>query len=129
MAEDANQFADDMTIGDIGSPDESIGFSLEHNYSENLKIKGGVVYVNGFMWYIEGNDFRLFNTESGLMNSWISFNYKPNSLLSLSLKMSQSSDYPTTTIINGATYNGNYIENPYVHKQTLNYRIQLDYAL
>ena len=129
LAEDANQFADDMTIGDIGSPDESIGFSLEHNYSENLKIKGGVVYVNGFMWYIEGNDFRLFNTESGLMNSWISLNYKPNSLLSLSLKMSQSSDYPTTTIINGATYNGNYIENPYVHKQTLNYRIQLDYAL
>ena len=129
LAENADPLIGEMNVGDIGAPDECIGFHFEHNYSQNLKLKAGIVYVDGFLWYIEDNDFKLFNSESGIINSWVAFNYKPNELLSINFKMSHTSDYPSTTIINGATYNGNVIENPYIHKQDLNFRIQLDYAI
>ena len=35
-------------IGDIGSPDESIGFSFTHNFSPDFKLKFGGLYVDGF---------------------------------------------------------------------------------
>ena len=125
----ADAFAPEMDIGDIGSPDESIGFSYEHNYSEKMSIRGGIVYASGFLWYIEDNDFRLFNTDSAIFHSWLSFKYKPLPLLTLNFKVSGSSDYPTTTIVNGINSNGQVIETPFVHEQQFNFRIQVDYAI
>ena len=125
----ANAFIPEMDIGDIGSPDESIGFSYEHNYSDKMSLRAGVVYATGFLWYIEDNDFRIFNTDSGIFHSWLSFKYKPVPLLTFNFKVSGSSDYPTTTIINGINADGEAVENPFVHKQQLNFRIQIDYAI
>ena len=48
--------------------DGSIGFSFEHNFDESMKLKTGFVYAEGFMWYIEDNDFRLFDTNNGLVH-------------------------------------------------------------
>ena len=122
-------FDQEMHIGDIGSPDGSIGFSFEHNFDESMKLKTGFVYAEGFMWYIEDNDFRLFDTNNGLVHSWVSFNFKPNPLLALKLKVSHSSDHYSTTIVSGQLDNGSWIENPHVINENFNYRIQIDYAL
>ena len=34
-----------MNVGDIGSPDGAIGFSFEHNFDKNMKLKTGIVYI------------------------------------------------------------------------------------
>ena len=118
-----------MNVGDVGSPDGAIGFSFEHNFDQNMKIKTGVVYADGFMWYIEDNDFRLFNTNNGLVHSWCSFNFKPNKLLSVKMKVSHTSDYFSTSVVTGLLDNGYSIDNPYMFDERFNYRIQIDYAL
>mgnify|MGYP000125514761 CR=1 FL=1 len=125
----SNLFDQDMNVGDIGSPDGAIGFSFEHNFDENMKLKTGVVYADGFMWYIEDNDFRLFNTNNGLVHSWCSFNFKPNELLSVKMKVSHTSDYYSTTVVTGLLNDGTSIDNPYMFDERFNYRIQIDYAL
>ena len=125
----SNVFDQEMHIGDIGTPDGSIGFSFEHNFDKNMKLKTGFVYAEGFMWYIEDNDFRLFDTNNGLVHSWVSFNFKPNPLLAVKLKISHSSDHYSTTIVGGHLNDGSWIENPYVINENFNYRIQIDYAL
>jgi len=125
----SNVFDQEMHIGDIGTPDGSIGFSFEHNFDKNMKLKTGFVYAEGFMWYIEDNDFRLFDTNNGLVHSWVSFNFKPNPLLAVKLKVSHSSDHYSTTIVGGHLNDGSWIENPYVINENFNYRIQIDYAL
>ena len=122
-------FDQDMNVGDIGSPDGAIGFSFEHNFDKNMKLKTGIVYADGFMWYIEDNDFRLFNTNSGLVHSWFSFNFKPNNVLSVKMKVSHTSDYFSTTVVTGQMNNGAWIDNPYIFDERFNYRIQIDYAL
>jgi len=125
----SNPFSGEMTEGDIGKPDAAIGFSLEHNFSQYLKMRAGVVYADGFLWYIEDNDFRLFDTDQGIAHSWISFNLKPTNMLSVKFKLSHSSDFPSTTIISGETDSGFSINNPYVFNNNVNYKIQIDYAL
>tara|TARA_B100000131_G_scaffold25525_1_gene24384 strand:+ start:442 stop:2916 length:2475 start_codon:yes stop_codon:yes gene_type:complete len=125
----SNLFDQEMHIGDIGTPDGSIGFSFEHNFDKSMKLKTGFVYAEGFMWYIEDNDFRLFDTNNGLVHSWVSFNFKPNPLLAVKLKVSHSSDHYSTTIVGGQLNDGSWIENPYVINEKFNYRIQIDYAL
>ena len=90
-------------------------------------MKAGVVYANGFLWYIEDNDFKLFYTHSGTAHSWVSFGIKPNSMLSVKLKVSHSSDQPYTTIISGQSETGYSVINPYIYDQKTNFKIQIDY--
>jgi hypothetical protein len=125
----ADLFDQNMNVGDIGSPDGAIGLSFEHNFDRNMKLKTGFVYADGFMWYIEDNDFRLFNTNSGLVHSWVSFNFKPNELISVKMKVSHSSDFPSTTVVTGQMVDGLWVDNPYMFDESFNYRIQIDYAL
>tara|TARA_Y100001970_G_scaffold292239_1_gene432652 strand:- start:6 stop:2492 length:2487 start_codon:yes stop_codon:yes gene_type:complete len=129
LAGSANAFIHNMDVGDIGTPDQSIGFAFEHNYSKQLSMRAGVVYASGFLWYIEDTDFRLFNTDSEIFHSWISFKYKPMPLLSFNFKVSHSSDFPMTTIVNGINTSGQNVEDPFIHEQQFNYRIQIDYAI
>ena len=122
-------FDQDMHVGDIGSPDGAIGFSFEHNFDESMKLKTGVVYADGFMWYIEDNDFLLFNTNSGVAHSWVSFNFKPNTLLSVKMKVSHTSEYYSTSVVTGQLSDGSWIDNPYMFNENFNFRVQIDYAL
>ncbi len=126
---DSNPFSGGMSQGDIGKPDGAIGFSIEHNFNKHLKMKAGVVYADGFLWYIEDNDFRLFDTDQGISHSWISFNMKPTNMLTVNFKLSHSSDFPTTTIVTGQASSGYSINNPYVFDDNISYKIQIDYAL
>ena len=45
-----NALGGEMMVGDIGSPDQTIGFSFSHHFDENLTIKSGLLYVHGFLW-------------------------------------------------------------------------------
>jgi len=129
LTSSANPFIYNMDTGNIGSPDEAIGFSLEHNHSDQMKIKAGAVYVNGFMWYVYDNIFTLHETTYGLVNTWLSLDYKPNPFLSLKFQVAHTSDYPTTTIVNSFSQEGQFMDNPLVHTQKFNYTIQFNYAL
>ena len=40
--------SDDMMLGDIGSPEETLGFSIIHNFSKRFKVKGSILYIDGF---------------------------------------------------------------------------------
>tara|TARA_Y100001970_G_C14082994_1_gene775754 strand:- start:521 stop:1159 length:639 start_codon:yes stop_codon:yes gene_type:complete len=117
-----------MLVGDIGSPDISIGFSFNHNMDDKFSIKGGSVFVRGFIWYIEDTDFRVFDSESGAIHNWISMRFRPMKALSINLKYTITNYSTSTTITEAQTNSGAWIDNPVVNNQESNYRIQIDYA-
>jgi hypothetical protein len=124
-----NALGGDMMVGDIGSPDETIGVSMVHHADNSFSIKGGVLYIQGFLWYFEDTDFRLFSTENGSIHTWVSFDLKPAPLFRIMFKVSHSTDATSTRIVEGQTSQGYWIRNPQVSSEDINYRLQLSYAL
>ena len=119
----------DMNVGSVGSPDLALGCSLIHNASDNFKIKVGTLFINGFLWYFEDTDFRIFSEEFGAMHNWISFRFNPNPNLSLSLKATHTSGAQYTTIDDAQLDSGAWINNPIVTSNGINYRVQIDYGI
>ena len=119
----------DMMVGDINSPQESIGFDIIHNVRDNLSIKGGVMFIDGFVWYHEDTDFRVFDAQSPMVHSWIAFHTKIGNNLSLQIKCSHSIDETSTNISSVQTTSGYWMSNPVVNKEDTSYRIQIDYTL
>ena len=124
-----NALGGDMMVGDIGSPDETIGFSIAHHFDSNFIIKSGILQINGFLWYFEDTDFRVFNSENGATHQWISIDMKPTSLFRITFKISHTSDALSTRIVDGQTANGLWIKNPSVTNQNTYFRLQINYAL
>ena len=119
----------DLIQGSVGSPDTGLGFSYEHNFNQFVDVGGGVLYVGGYLWFVEGDDFRMFDTTKGLVHSWLSFSVRPNDFYIINFKVSHSSDSPYTTIPYGTSSQGQIINNPYIYDENFNYKIQINYAL
>ena len=119
---------EDMVIGDIGSPDRTIGVSLKYNVNEKFKIRTGSLYITGFTWYFGDNDFRIFDSDFGAFHHWLSFHSLVNQRLSFNFKVSFTSDHPMTNITEAQTEEGNWINNPWVSNKQFDYKIQVDYA-
>ena len=129
LIDSSNPFVISMDVGDTGSADESIGFSLEHNFSEDgVVMSGGSVYARGFLWYFDPFDFSLFNNEFGLVNTWFAMGVNPTSDTAISFKVSHTWITPSSRVIGGMTSEGNYVTDTYVLEEQLNYRFQIDYA-
>ena len=119
---------EDMVIGDIGSPDRTIGITLKYNVSDKFKIRTGSLYIKGFTWYFGDNDFRIFDSEFGALHHWLSFHTLVNQRLSFNFKFSYTSDHPMTNITEAQTEQGNWINNPWVSNKQFDYKLQVDYA-
>lgn len=119
---------EDMVIGDIGSPDKTIGISLKYNVNDKFKIRTGSLYITGFTWYFGDNDFRIFDSDFGAFHHWLSFHSLVNERLSFNFKVSFTSDHPMTNITEAQTERGNWINNPWVSDKQFDYKIQVDYA-
>ncbi len=124
--------SDDMMVGGIGAPEESFGFSVIHNFSNRFKMKGSVLYIDGFFWSFEDTDFRIFESNTQSMHTWISFIYHYGERISVRYKVSHTSDYPFTNIIGASTdpydYEGSLISNPYILDDNIDFRLQVDYV-
>ncbi len=119
---------EDMVVGDIGSPDKTIGISLKYNVNDKFKIRTGSLYITGFTWYFGDNDFRIFDSDFGAFHHWVSFHNLVNERLSFNFKVSFTSDHPMTNITEAQTEQGNWINNPWVSDKQFDYKIQVDYA-
>ena len=124
-----NSMMGETMVGDVGSPDESIGFNFTHNFSSDMKIKFGGLYVNGFLWYIEDSDFRVFNEESGAFHSWISCRMMVSNNLTLNFKVSNTKQFTSTTINQAQSSDYHWIHNPVTNNEGFDFRVQLDYVL
>jgi len=124
-----NSMMGETMVGDVGSPDESIGFSFIHNASSDLKIKFGGLYVDGFLWYIEDSDFRVFSEESGAFHSWVSFRMIASNNLTINLKVSNTKQFTSTAIKEAQSSNETWIQNPITNNEGFDFRVQLDYVL
>ena len=122
----SNPLIYEMSTGDVGGPDHSLGVSFSHNFDESLNVKLGVLYAGGFMWYIEDDTFVLLEDQS---RTWVSFNYAPENSMSLKFLLSYAVKNPTTTVYSGQTDLGNNIDNPFSFNEKLSYKIQIDYVL
>jgi hypothetical protein len=118
-----------MTVGSINTPDKALGISFVHNFNDHLKVRGGSVLFQGFIWYFEDTDFRIFNTEAGSLHNWLAFNFRPTNQLAIRFKLSHTIDYPMSRITEGKLDSGEWVSNPLVNKETSDFRIQVDYAL
>jgi len=123
-----NPISSDMLVGDIGSPDVTLGFSFTHNMDNNLSIKGGTVFIKGFVWYIEDTDFRIFDSEKGSMHNWLSIRYRPTGNLSVYMKCAFTNSFQNTTVTEAQTDSGSWISNPVINENKTDYRIQVNYA-
>lgn len=119
----------EMMVGDIGSPDESMGISFTHHADQHFSIKGGVLYIKGFLWYFQDTDFRIFNSESGAVHTWASVDLKPTSLFRIMLKVSHTADSFSTRVVDAQAPDGTWVRNPQVTQEDLDFRIQVNYAL
>ena len=117
-----------MFVGDVGSPDQSIGFNFVHNFDNNLTVKLGSVFIKGFIWYIEDTDFRIFDSEKGAIHNWTSIRYRPTNFLSIYIKYSFTNYFENTTITESQTESGYWISNPFENKRQSDYKIQVNYA-
>ena len=124
-----NSMMGETMVGDVGSPDESIGFNFTHNFSPDMKIKLGGLYVDGFLWYIEDSDFRIFNEESGAFHSWISCRMMVSNNLTLNFKVSNTKQFTSTTINQAQSSDYQWIHNPVTNNEGFDFRVQLDYVL
>ena len=124
-----NALGGDMMVGDIGAPDETIGVSITHHMDNSFSIKSGVLYIQGFLWYFEDTDFRIFSAENGSIHTWVSIDLKPAPLFRVMFKVSHSSDAQSTRIVDAQTSQGYWIRNPQVTSEAMDYRLQLSYAL
>ena len=121
-------YGEDMEVGDIGSPDKTMGISLKYNLNEKFKIRTGSLYVKGFTWYFGDNDFRIFDSDFGAFHHWVSIYALVDNSLSFNFKVSFTSDHPMTNITEAQTESGNWINNPWVSNKQFDYKIQVDYA-
>ncbi len=119
----------DMVVGDVGTPDESMGLGLEHNFDQFLKMKVGVLYIKGFLWNFEDTDFMIYNTESGMIRNWLSFHFNPSGNLTVRLKISRTSEYPFGRTVSGESPSGIWISNPVENREWTNFRFQIDYGI
>ena len=117
-----------MMVGNIGSPDETIGISISHHVSSSLSIKGGALYIQGFLWYFEDTDFRIFSNESPAIHQWGSIRFKPNSNMTIYLKMSQSTSSVSTTIPAAESDNLQWIHNPNISSSSYDYKLPVSYT-
>ena len=124
-----NALGGDMMVGDIGSPDETIGVNISHNANNTFSINGGALFIQGFLWYFEDTDFRVFNSENGAVHLWISVDLKPIPLFRVMFKVSHFTDGISTRVVEGQTPYGYWIKNPQVTNEKMSYRLQLSYAL
>ncbi|MBL7023405.1 MAG: helix-hairpin-helix domain-containing protein [Candidatus Marinimicrobia bacterium] len=124
----------DMMVGNIGTPEETYGFSITHNFDKNFKIMGSIMYIEGFFWNFEDTDFRIFETETHALHNWVSFMARVSTNLSMRLKVSHTSHFPQTKITTTYPYNGEYggsstvITNPTVFSNETDFRLQVDYV-
>ena len=118
-----------ITVGNVGSPEQSIGMSMNYNIDEKASIKFGSIYINGFVWYIEDSDFRLFNSEDGSIHNWASINLKPISSIKVNFKVSYTKDFSSTKIVEAQSDSGAWISNPLVSNNNIDFRLQINYAI
>ena len=123
-----NPISSDMLVGDIGSPDVTLGFSFTHNMDNKMSIKGGSTFIKGFIWYIEDTDFRIFDSNKGAIHNWVSIRYRPTNSMSIYLKYSFTNYFEDTTISESQTQSGYWISNPTVNNRQSDYKIQVNYA-
>ena len=119
---------EDMNLGDIGAPDQTIGISLKYNLSNKFKVRTGSLYIKGFTWYFGDNDFRIFESDFGSFHHWVSFHTLVDQKLSFNFKISYTADHPMTNITEAQTEQGNWIRNPWVSNNQFDYKLQVDYA-
>ena len=118
-----------MKVGDIGSPDETIGLSSTHNFSDKMTLKGGILFIQGFLWNFEDTDFRIFSADHGAVHNWISWQFSPINNFSVKLKVSQTNYSSYSTITSGKSENGIWVSNPNVNENETDFRLQIDYAM
>ena len=118
-----------MVVGSVGAPDLALGCSVIHNVNTNFKVKAGTLFINGFLWYFEDTDFRIFSEEFGAMHNWISLRFTPNPYISISFKATHTSGTQYTTIDEAQLDSGAWIDNPMVTGNGINYRVQIDYGI
>lgn len=118
----------ETAVGDIGSPDETLGLSIIHNLSKYLTIQAGLLHIYGFLWYFEDTDFRIFSNDSPQIHQWASVRFKPGSNMTIYFKMSQSSSFASTTIPAAESDNLQWIHNPTIKSSNYDYKLQFDYV-
>ena len=127
-----NPYITSMNVGDAGFPDESLGFSFQHNFDNgspvSLQLTAGAIYAQGFLWYIDYSDFQIFDADFGLANVWFAFNLNPVDAMKMSFKVSHTSFNPNTGF-QGFDALGYYIPYGYSLDEKIDYRLQINYEI
>ncbi|NQU27207.1 MAG: hypothetical protein HQ528_02845 [Candidatus Marinimicrobia bacterium] len=59
-------------VGSAGTGSEGLGFRMNHNFTDRMKIMGQVLMYNGFIWNFEDTDFQVFDSGgSDALRWWV----------------------------------------------------------
>ena len=82
------------------------------------------MYAHGFLWYMDYNDFRIFDADFGLINMWLSFGLNPVDAMRISFKVSHTWTTPNTAI-EAVDNLGSPIMDHYLFDEKLDFRLQI----
>ncbi|MCB0274738.1 MAG: helix-hairpin-helix domain-containing protein, partial [Calditrichaeota bacterium] len=85
-------YNDSNYAGNIASPSQVIGGSFTHNFNEWLKLRGSILYLNGFFWNFEDTQFFVVDSPSGAIRYWLSLYSRISPKVSMRLKYTRNMD-------------------------------------
>jgi len=94
-----------------------------------MTLKGGVLFIQGFLWNFEDTDFRIFSAQHGAMHSWVSWQCSPVNNFTIKLKVSFTGYDSYSSITSGKSDSGRWISKPVVNESESDFRLQIDYAI
>jgi DNA uptake protein ComE-like DNA-binding protein len=129
----SDNVVDDGGHPDIGSaavPSYALGGDYTHNFSDWLRLTGGITYYDGFLWAFEDGEFAVMDGKA--FRWWLSISDRVSERLALRLKWANSQSFPIS-YVDAREYNTNPPGNPdpdgwYVRDDTNAFRLQLDYS-
>jgi DNA uptake protein ComE-like DNA-binding protein len=92
--------------GNVGLPGYALGGFWTHNFNQNFKFTGSLLYYNGFFWGFEDNQFTVLDSPNGSFRYWASFFVRVNQHLTTRLRYTVDRETPVPGI-HGRDYQTN----------------------
>jgi hypothetical protein len=85
-------------FGDITLKGEAYSAGYTHNFNNQLRFSGSVIYYKGFFWNFEDTQFTVMESLRGAMRYWLAVYARLNANFGMRLKYTADNHLPVTNI-------------------------------
>ncbi len=94
-----------LRSGNAEAPGDALGGGFRYRVGDWLKLKGSLMYYNGFFWNFEDTQFQVMNSINGAFRSWVALYTRLSSKFSVHAKLTWDHQLPVTDVEARNSYN------------------------